>query len=64
MCMCLIIVHSAEAGESLSPSDSCQSSADSRHCSDVESEVSDASSDLIPEECPSPAQQPTSLAVL
>ena len=49
MCMCLIIVHSAEAGESLSKSDSCQPSVlsgDSTHCSDVESEVSDASSDL------------------
>ena len=61
-----IIVHSAEAGESLSQSDSCQPSilsGDSRHCSDVESELSDASSDLIPEECPSPVQQPTSFAV-
>ena len=67
MCMCFIIVHSAEAGESLSQSDSCQPSilsGDSRHCSDVESELSqDASSDLIPEECPSPVQQPTSFAV-
>ena len=60
-------VHSAEAGES-SQSDSCQPSVlsgDSRHCSDVESEVSDASSDSYPEECdcPSPAQQPTTLPV-
>lgn len=57
----IIIVHSAEAGES-SQSDLCQPSVlsgDSRHCSDVGSEVSDASSDSdsIPEECPSPAQQ-------
>ena len=63
--MCISTVHSAEAGES-SQSDSCQPSVlsgDSRHCSDVESEVSDASSDSIPEECPSPAQQPASLPV-
>ena len=55
--MCIITVRSAEAGES-SHSDSCQPSVlsgDSRHCSDVESEVSDASSDSIPEECPSSA---------
>ena len=61
--MYIITVHSAEAGES-SQSDSCQPSVlsgDSRHLSDVESEVSDASS---PEECPSPAdQQPSSLPV-
>jgi len=63
--MCISTVHSAEAGES-SQSDSCQPSVlsgDSRHCSDVESEVSDASSDSIPEECPSPAQQHASLPV-
>ena len=62
--MCIITVHSTEAGES-SQSDSCQHSVrsgDSRHCSVVESEVSDASSDSIPE-CPSPVQQPTSLPV-
>ena len=47
--MCIFTVHGANSG-------------DSRHCSDVESEVSDASSDSIPEECPSPAQQPTSLS--
>lgn len=53
--MCIITAESSQ-------SDSCQplvQSGDSRHCSDVESEVSDASSDSIPE-CPSPAQQPTS----
>jgi len=63
--MCISTVHSAEAGES-SQSDSCQPSVlsgDSRHCYDVESEVSDASSDSIPEECPNQAQQPTSLPV-
>ena len=56
--MCIITAQtddSAKAGDS----DSCQPSGDSRHCSDVESEISDASSDS--EECPSPArQQPTS----
>ena len=66
MCIYIITVHSAEAGES-SQSDSCQPSVlsgDSRHLSDVESEVSDASSDSSPEECPSPAdQQLTSLPV-
>ncbi len=58
-------VRSAEAGES-SQSDSHQPSVlsgDSRHCSDVESKVSDSSSDNSPEECPSPAQKPTSLPV-
>ena len=63
--MCMFTVHSAEAGES-SQSDSCQPSVlsgDSRHCSDVECEFSDASSDSISEECPSPAQRPTSLPV-
>ena len=54
-------VHSAEAGEP-SQSDSCQPlvlSGDSRHCSDVESDVTDS----YEEECPSPTQQPTTLPV-
>ena len=58
-------VRSEEAGES-SQCDSYQPSVlsgDSRHSSDVESEVSGASSDSIPGESPSPSQQPTSLAV-
>ena len=54
MWMCIITVHSEEAGET-SQSDPSVLSGDSRHCSDVESEVSDASSDSIPEERPSPA---------
>ena len=63
-CLLFFTVHEAEAGE-CSQSDYCQPSVlsgDSRHCSDVESAVSvcDASYDSIPEECPSPAQQPTS----
>ena len=65
MCIHIITVHSAEPGES-SQSDSCQPSVlsgESRHLSDVESEISDSSSDSIPEECPSPDQQPTSLPV-
>ena len=48
-----------------SQSDSCQPSVlsgESRHLSDVESEISDSSSDSIPE-CPSPDQQPTSVPV-
>lgn len=52
--MCIITAESSQ-------SDSCQPSVlsgDSRHCSDVESEVSDASSDSIPEECSSPATSP------
>lgn len=50
--MCIITAESSQ-------SDSCQPSVLSGDCSDVESEVYDASSDSIPEKCPSPGQQPT-----
>ena len=64
MCICVIRVLGAEAGEA-SWSDSCPSyvPCDSRHYSDVDSELIDASSNSVAEESPSLAQLPTFLPV-